>query len=71
METPLTEYEVRSMGEAATIKDFEILPILNRGGLPNYTITHLKDVATIEDGLAPVTRISGLTAFPVWVWASS
>jgi multidrug efflux pump len=23
METPLTQYEVRSMGEAATIKDFE------------------------------------------------
>jgi len=64
METPLTEYEVRSMGEAAAVKDFENLPIITRGGLPNYTLTHLSDVAAIEDGLAPVTRISRFNGIP-------
>jgi multidrug efflux pump subunit AcrB len=64
METPLTQYEVRSMGEAATIKDFEDLPIITRGGQPNYTLTPLKDVATVEDGLATVTRISRFDGIP-------
>ena len=64
METPLTQYEVRSMGEAAAVSDFANLPILNRGGQPNYTLTPLKDVATIEDGLATVTRISRFNGTP-------
>ncbi len=64
METPLTQYEVRSMGEVATVKDFENLPILTRGGDPNYILTPLKDVATIEDGLATVTRISRFNGVP-------
>ncbi|HJT23275.1 MAG TPA: efflux RND transporter permease subunit, partial [bacterium] len=64
METPLTQYDIRSMGEAYTVKDFENLPILNRGGAPNYVPTKLKDVATIEDGLATITRISRFNGIP-------
>jgi len=64
METPLTQYNVRSMGEAYTVKDFENLLILSRGGTPNYIRTRLKDVATVEDGLATITRISRFNGTP-------
>ncbi len=64
METPLKEYEVRSMGEAAAVTEFQNLPIIARGGNPNYTLTPLKDVASVEDGLATVTRISRFNGIP-------
>jgi multidrug efflux pump subunit AcrB len=64
METPLTQYDVRSMGEAYTVPAFNELPILSRGGTPNYILTKLKDVSTIEDGLATVTRISRFNGIP-------
>ena len=64
METSQTQYDIRSMGEAYTVKDFENLPILARGGAPNYISTQLKDVATIEDGLATITRISRFNGAP-------
>jgi multidrug efflux pump subunit AcrB len=64
METDQTQYDIRSMGEAYTVKDFENLPIISRGGSPNYLATKLKDVATIEDGLATITRISRFNSIP-------
>jgi len=64
METSQTQYDIRSMGEAYTVKDFENLPILQRGGAPNYLLTQLKDVAKVEDGLATVTRISRFNGVP-------
>jgi multidrug efflux pump subunit AcrB len=64
METPKTEYEVRSMGEAASVKEFEELPVIIRGSNPNYQYTTLKDVAKVEDGLAPVTRLSRFNGIP-------
>lgn len=64
METPLTQYDIRSMGEAYTVKAFGDLPILSRGGAPNYTLTKLKDVASVEDGLATVTRLSRFNGIP-------
>lgn len=64
METDKTQYDIRSMGEATTIPDFENLPILQRGGAPNYTLTRLKDVAKVEDGLATITRISRFNGTP-------
>ncbi len=64
METAQTQYDIRSMGEAYTVKDFENLPILSRGGAPNYILTQLKSVATVEDGLATVTRISRFNGVP-------
>lgn len=64
METPKTEYEVRSMGEAASVKEFEKLPVIIRGQNPNYKYTTLKDVARVEDGLAPITRLSRFNGTP-------
>lgn len=59
LETPDVQYDIRMMGEAYTVPDFANLPILTRGGTPNYALTRLKDVASIEDGIVtPLTRIS-------------
>ncbi len=59
LETPNTQYNIRVMGEAYTVPDFANLPILTRGGSPNYTLTRLKDIATIEDGVVtPIVRLS-------------
>jgi len=65
METPDTQYDIRVMGEAYTVPDFANLPILTRGGSPNYTLTRLKDVATVEDGVVtPVVRLSRFDGVP-------
>jgi len=65
LETPNDQYNIRVMGEAYTVPDFANLPILTRGGSPNYTLTRLKDVATIEDGVVtPVTRLSRFDSVP-------
>lgn len=65
METPDTQYDIRVMGEAYTVPDFANLPILTRGGAPNYTLTRLKDVATVEDGVVtPIVRISRFDGTP-------
>ncbi len=59
METPDKQYDIRMMGEAYTVPDFANLPIITRGGGPNYALTRLKDVASIEDGIVtPLTRLS-------------
>jgi len=58
IETETTEARVRVMGEAATVEQFEKITIHNRGGEPMYRPIPLKAVATIEDGLADVRRIS-------------
>jgi len=59
METPDQQYSIRMMGEAYTVPDFANLPILARGGSPNYTLTRLKDIASIEDGITtPIVRLS-------------
>ena len=66
METPDVQYDIRSMGEAYTVPAFGDLPIITRGGSPNYSASRIKDVATIEDGIvSPVVRLSrfnGITA---------
>lgn len=59
LETPDVQYDIRVMGEAYTVPDFANLPVITRGGGPNYALTRLKDVASIEDGIVtPLTRIS-------------
>jgi HAE1 family hydrophobic/amphiphilic exporter-1 len=59
METSNIQYDIRTMGEAYTPEAFGGLPILTRGGAPNYSATRLKDIATIEDGVvSPTTRLS-------------
>jgi HAE1 family hydrophobic/amphiphilic exporter-1 len=42
------EFNVRTMGEARTVEEFQQLPLVNRNG----SIVRLGDVAVVEDGLA-------------------
>jgi len=58
IETPAKEFNVRVMGEASTTKEFENLLLPKRSGQPVYKPIYLKEVATIEDGLADVRRIA-------------
>ncbi|MDP2653337.1 MAG: efflux RND transporter permease subunit [Candidatus Omnitrophota bacterium] len=58
LETSTTERNVRAMGEALNVAEFENIPITRRGGQPIYKPIFIKDVATVEDGLADIRRIS-------------
>lgn len=58
IETGQVEMNIRTLGEAPTIKDFENISITRRGGSLNYRPVALKDVATIEDGTADVRSLS-------------
>lgn len=64
LETENTETRVRIMGEANTVGDFEKITINTRGGLPNYRPILLKEIATIEDGLSDIRRISRVMGSP-------
>ncbi|BAV32614.1 acriflavin resistance protein [Sulfuricaulis limicola] len=52
------EYDVRTLGEAKTAKEFENIVINQRGGQPVYSRIRLGQVAQIEDGLDDIRRIS-------------
>ncbi len=58
IETSEKEMNVRSMGEARSVKEFEEIVISRRAGQPVYKPIYLKDVATIKDGLADARRLS-------------
>ncbi len=58
IETTEHEFNVRTMGEATSVEEFGNMIIARRGNSPVYRPISLKDVATIEDGLADVRRIS-------------
>jgi HAE1 family hydrophobic/amphiphilic exporter-1 len=58
IETDEKEFNVRVMGEATTTKDFANLLIPRRNGQPIFKPIYVKEVATIEDGLADVRRIA-------------
>jgi len=58
IETPAKEFNVRVMGEAVTTREFENLLIPKRSGQPVFKPIYLKEVASIEDGLADVRRIA-------------
>jgi hydrophobe/amphiphile efflux-1 (HAE1) family protein len=58
IEDPVKELNVRTMGEAPSAKEFEKLSINRRGGAPNFTPTPLSAIATVEDGLNDVRRMS-------------
>ncbi|TFG89765.1 MAG: efflux RND transporter permease subunit, partial [Syntrophobacterales bacterium] len=58
IETSTNEYNVRVMGEAPTAKDFSNLLIPKRGGHPIHRPIYIGEVATVEDGLADIRRIS-------------
>lgn len=52
------ELIVRAMGETTNIEDFKKISINRRGGSANFTPIMLQDVATMENGLADIQRIS-------------
>ncbi len=58
------EYDVRTLGEARTPEDFANLVINRRGGQPIYTHIALKQVASVEDGLNDIRRISRANGKP-------
>lgn len=58
IEDATTERNVRTLGEATTVEEFERLPIIRRGGSPNYLPIFIKDVVKVEEGLADVRRLS-------------
>jgi len=58
IETETKEFNVRTMGEAQSTKEFGDLVINQRGGAPNYAPIRLKELAEVEEGLDDVRRIS-------------
>ncbi|MDH3513995.1 MAG: efflux RND transporter permease subunit, partial [Gammaproteobacteria bacterium] len=52
------EYDVRTLGEARTPEEFGRIVINQRGGQPVYSRITLKQVASVEDGLDDIRRIS-------------
>ncbi len=64
LETGNRVLNVRTMGEAASIEEFNDIFINKRAGQQNYVRTRLKDVARIEEGLADRTRISRAMGVP-------
>ena len=64
IETDAKEFNVRAMGEATTPEEFGNIIIGRRAGQPIYTPLYLKDVATIEDGLADRRRLSRIMGKP-------
>lgn len=57
-------YNVRTLGEAYTVPQFEDLVIGQRGGSPVFSPIRLKQVARVEEGLADVLRISRARGVP-------
>lgn len=58
IESKTKELNVRTMGEASTAKEFAKLPIIQRGGKPNFAPLTLDQVADVKEGLADIRRIS-------------
>ena len=58
LETAKNEFNVRTMGEAMSVEEFGNIIISRRAGQPVYKPIVLRELATIEDGLADVRRIS-------------
>lgn len=58
IEDPSKEKNVRTLGEATSVEEFNQLPIIRRGGAPNFVPIFMKDVAQVEEGLADVRRFS-------------
>ena len=64
IETAEKEMNVRSMGEAASPEEFGNIIIDRRAGQSIYKPIYLKEVATIEDGLADTRRLSRIMGKP-------
>ncbi len=65
IDDPKKQYTIRTLGEAKDLHEFEKIRINSRGGQPNYIPIYLKELATVESGLADVnmfSRANGKTA---------
>jgi hydrophobe/amphiphile efflux-1 (HAE1) family protein len=58
------EMNIRVAGEAGSVKEFESLIIPARKGSALWRIFHIGDVATVEDGLENVRRLSRVEGKP-------
>jgi hydrophobe/amphiphile efflux-1 (HAE1) family protein len=58
IEAPLSEMNVRVLGEASTPQTFSNIRIQARGGAINYLPTHLNQVADIKEGVSDIREIS-------------
>jgi hydrophobe/amphiphile efflux-1 (HAE1) family protein len=58
IEDPEKEKNVRTLGEATSVDEFNHLPIIRRGGAPNYVPLFMQDVVDVEEGLADIRRLS-------------
>jgi HAE1 family hydrophobic/amphiphilic exporter-1 len=56
--TPRQEFDVRTLGEVSTAEEFSNIIVGQRGGQPVYSRIRLKQVATVEEGLDDIRRIS-------------
>src|SRR5205823_13926821 len=64
IDTGTKEMNVRVMGEANTVSEFEKIVIPQRAGSPLWKRVHIGDVATVEDGLDDIRRISRVSGRP-------
>ncbi len=64
IETGKEELNVRVMGEASSVDEFEKIIIPGRRGAPIWQVFRIGDVAKVEDGLADIRRISRVKGEP-------
>lgn len=58
IEDPTRERNVRTLGEATSVEEFNKLPIIRRGGSPNYVPIFLNQVVDVQEDIADIRRIS-------------
>jgi hydrophobe/amphiphile efflux-1 (HAE1) family protein len=58
IEAPLSETNIRVLGEAGTPEKFSRIRINNRAGLPNFNPVPIAAVGTVNEGLADIRAIS-------------
>ncbi len=64
LETDRREYNVRTIGEAQQLEDFQNIIVNSRGGKPNYNPIRLKSVSRIEEGVGEIRRLSRFNGIP-------
>ena len=52
------DFNLRTLGEAKTVSQFEQIQVTSRGGAPNYNPIHLGQVARIEDGTEDIIQFA-------------
>jgi hydrophobe/amphiphile efflux-1 (HAE1) family protein len=58
IETDVKEFNIRAMGEAPSVKEFENITISRRGGALSFLPIPLKSIAKVEESTADVRSIS-------------